>query len=76
MTTEVADIIRAADIRTADLDDDELVETAIVLLKINGPDGTHLRLCWPDGQSWMERVGMLAIAHNEELSDTDRGDQP
>ncbi len=70
MTIPAAELVASLGIVTADLDDEELVETALVLLKVNGPDGSHLRMCWPDGQSWMERVGMLAIAHHEELIDS------
>lgn len=68
--TAVGPMIDGLGIITGDLIDDELIETALVLLKVNGPTGSHLRLAWPEGQSWMERVGMLAVAHNEELNDT------
>lgn len=43
-----------------DLDDDELVAGAIVLLKTVDTDGeVGLRIRWSDGLGYLERIGML-----------------
>jgi hypothetical protein len=43
-----------------DLDDDELVAGAIVLLKTVDADGdVGMRIRWSDGLGYLERIGML-----------------
>ena len=50
------------------LADDELVEGAVVLLKVVDDDGeVTLRAAWSDGMSWIERIGMLRAAERCEL---------
>jgi len=49
-------------------EDGELVESALVLLKVIGPDGdVSLRTLSSDGLSWIERIGMLRSAEAVEL---------
>ena len=46
----------------------ELVASAVVLLKVIGPDNeVSLRTSASDGLSWIERVGMLRAAEQVEL---------
>ncbi len=48
--------------------DDELVTSAVVLLKVVAPDGeVSLRAAWSEGMSWIERIGMLRAAERAEL---------
>ena len=50
---------------TLDLDDGELVETALVITKIVGADGTVLLgMYGPDGLSWLEKLGLLEAARH------------
>ena len=54
-----------------DLPDDEMVDTAVVLIKTVDVDGkVGFRMKWPDRQSWLERYGMLAAAAEIENYDT------
>jgi hypothetical protein len=46
----------------------ELIASAVVLLKVIGPDGdVTLRTIASDRLSWIERVGLLRVAEKVEL---------
>jgi acyl-CoA hydrolase len=48
---------------TIDLDDGELVETALVVTKLVNADGqVLLGLYGPDGMSWLEKLGLIEAA--------------
>lgn len=48
----------------------ELISDALVILKTVDEEGrARLTLLWSDGMSWIERVGMLRIAEQQELDD-------
>jgi hypothetical protein len=48
---------------TIDLDDGELVETAVVITKIVATDGqVLLGLYGPDSMSWLEKLGLIEAA--------------
>jgi hypothetical protein len=50
------------------IDDDETVCGAVVLLTVEEPDGhLSLRCAWSDGMSWIERIGLLRAAERAEL---------
>ena len=57
---------------TATMGEGDLVEGAVVLLKvIDGHGQVRMTSCWSDGMAWVERVGMLRIAEQMDLP-TDR----
>ena len=61
---------------TLDLDDGELVETAFVITKIVGADGTVLLGTYgPDGLSWLEQLGLVEAARQRVMGTpwSDRG---
>jgi hypothetical protein len=50
---------------TADIDDGDMVPSALVLLKAVGEDGTvGLTLAPSEGLSWLDQLGMLAAAQS------------
>jgi hypothetical protein len=50
------------------VDQDETVCGAVVLLTVQEPDGhLSLRCAWSDGMSWIERIGLLRAAERAEL---------
>lgn len=55
----------------ADLDEDELVASAIVLLKVHQPDNrTRLAMLYSEGLGWIERAGMLHVALAVDTAET------
>jgi hypothetical protein len=54
-----------------ELKEHDLVDSAVVILKIVEPDGTvRLSTCWSENISWLERVGMIRSAEQREHRDT------
>lgn len=52
-----------------DLDDGELVETALILTKIVGDDGqVLLGMYGPDSMSWIEKLGLIEAAKHRVTS--------
>ena len=53
---------------TAQVDPDEQLCGAMVLMTVQEPDG-HLsvRAAWSDGMTWIERIGLLRAAERAEL---------
>lgn len=52
-----------------DLDEGELVETALIITKIVAGDGqVLLGLYGPDGMSWLEKLGLIQAA-KQRISD-------
>jgi len=50
------------------IDEDETVRGAVVLLTVEEPDGhLSLRCAWSDGINWIERIGLLRAAERAEL---------
>lgn len=50
---------------TFDLDDGDLVESALVLSKVVQADGTvSLHIAHSDGLSWIDRLGLLTAAQH------------
>jgi hypothetical protein len=50
------------------IDADETVHGAVVLLTVEEPDGhLSLRCAWSDGMTWIERIGLLRAAERAEL---------
>jgi len=50
------------------LEPDEVVCGAVVLLTVQEPDGhISLRCAWSDGMTWIERIGLLRAAERAEL---------
>lgn len=50
------------------IDPDEKVVGAVVLLTVEEPDGhLSLRCAWSEGMSWIERIGILRAAERAEL---------
>jgi hypothetical protein len=50
------------------LDPEENVCGAVVLLTVEEPDGhLSLRCAWSEGMTWIERIGMLRAAERAEL---------
>ena len=50
------------------VDQDETVRGAVVLLTVEEPDGhLSLRCAWSEGMSWIERIGLLRAAERAEL---------
>jgi hypothetical protein len=57
-----------------DLDDDELVAGALVLLKTVDADGeVGLRIRWSDGMGYIERLGMMVAGQSIETSNLGNG---
>lgn len=55
----------------SDVKDGDLVDSAVIILKIVEPDGqVHLSTCWSENISWLERVGMIRAAEQREHRDT------
>ena len=53
---------------TQQVEQDETVCGAVVLLTVEEPDGhLSLRCAWSDGMSWIERIGLLRAAERAEL---------
>jgi hypothetical protein len=53
---------------TPTFEQDDLVESAVVVMKIVEPDGTvRLSITWSDGTSWIERLGLLTAAKHLDL---------
>ena len=64
------EIIDGLGVTGAKMHDDDLVEGAVVLLKVIDHEGdVVLRSAWSDGLSWIERRGMLEVAVGVERSD-------
>lgn len=60
---------------TSQLDDDDLVESAVVLLKVIEADGeVRISVATTPGVSFIERIGMLRIAESTELDGLARDD--
>lgn len=50
------------------LEEGDLVDAAVVVLKVVEPNGdVRLSVCWSEGMSWIERLGMLRAAERVEL---------
>ena len=50
------------------IDHDERVCGAVVLLTVEEPDGhLSLRCAWSEGMTWIERIGLLRAAERAEL---------
>lgn len=50
---------------TLDLDDGDLIASALVIAKVVGPDGSvSLHLADSQGLSWIDQMGLLASAQN------------
>ncbi len=50
------------------IDPDEKVVGAVVLMTVEEPDGhLSLRCAWSEGMTWIERIGMLRAAERAEL---------
>lgn len=50
------------------IDPDENVCGAVVLLTVEEPDGhVSLRCAWSEGMTWIERIGVLRAAERAEL---------
>lgn len=61
-TRPIGDVLDGIGVR-ATLDDGELVDGALVLLKVVQADGdTRLSMAASDGLGWIERAGMLRVA--------------
>ncbi|MBW3663559.1 MAG: hypothetical protein KY469_10705 [Actinobacteria bacterium] len=70
----IGELIDSLGVET-ELDNDDLVAAAVVLLKVIEPDGqVRLSIAWSEGMSWLERVGMVAVAYHEEATPTPAGD--
>ena len=53
----------------SNLEDDELVEAALVLIKVIDADGdVRMTAAWSDGLSWIERRGMVEVARDTEVT--------
>lgn len=53
----------------ATVDPDDLVEAAVVILKVIEPDGdVRLTVGWTKGMSWIERRGMVEAARDCETA--------
>lgn len=53
-----------------DLEAEDLVADAVIILKIIEPDGqVRLSTCWSENISWLERVGMIRSAEQREHRD-------
>lgn len=56
----------------ATIDPDDLVEAAVVILKVIEPDGdVRLTVGWTQGMSWLERRGMVESARDCEIATHD-----
>lgn len=67
--TALADRIAPLGIESG-LADGDLVEAAVVLVKVVDPEGkVRLRIAWSDGLSWIERRGMIEIARDADIAD-------
>jgi hypothetical protein len=52
------------------LKDGDLVAGAVTVMKVVEPDGSvRLSICWNEGMSWLERIGMLRAAEHMDLPD-------
>jgi hypothetical protein len=48
---------------TCDRDDGELIDAAIVILRVVSPEGhTHVRCAFSEGLDWITRRGLLEVA--------------
>lgn len=66
---DVAPIISQLDVTMGDLKEGDLVECAIVILKISSADGsTTLRHIPSPGLGWIEQVGMLHLTEASEIA--------
>lgn len=78
-TRNLADLAAALGI-AIDLEDDDLVEGMIVLVKVNRADPTRPGLIFAsEGYTWLERTGALSYAYDCADQDelwTDRPDPP
>jgi len=75
MTQPIGDLLAGLDM-TTELDEGELVASAIVLLKIIDADGdVYLRSLWSDGLAVFERVGILKTALEVDVQDAISGRQ-
>ncbi len=64
---ELGDLINELGVQQQ-LDPDENVCGAVVLLTVEEPDGhLSLRCAWSEGMSWIERIGLLRAAERAEL---------
>ena len=53
---------------TQQVEQDETVCGAVVLLTVEEPDGhLSLRCAWSEGMTWIERIGLLRAAERAEL---------
>ena len=64
---ELGDLINQLGV-SQQLDPDENVCGAVVLLTVEEPDGhLSLRCAWSEGMTWIERIGLLRAAERAEL---------
>jgi hypothetical protein len=64
---ELGDLIDELGVRQQ-IDPDETVCGAVVLLTVEEPDGhLSLRCAWSEGMTWIERIGLLRAAERAEL---------
>lgn len=67
---------------TASINDDEFIDSAVVVFRFVGADGeSQVSISWTDGQDFVTRRGLLEIARDSEVmrgcdsKDNERGDQ-
>jgi len=61
----------------AEIDDNELVDSAIVLLKVVDLDGgVRLAVGWSEGLDWITRRGMIEIFRDGEMINQDEFGDP
>lgn len=53
---------------TATLDEGDLINSAVVILSVQGEAGTEMSLAWSDGLDWITRRGLLEEARDIERS--------
>ena len=64
---ELGELINELGVRQQ-IDSDEKVCGAVVLLTVEEPDGhLSLRCAWSEGMTWIERIGILRAAERAEL---------
>lgn len=69
----IGDILDAQGVRLT-LEGDDLITGAVVLAKVvDGEGRERMAMGWTEGQSWLERVGMLRIAELIEREDIQNG---
>lgn len=57
------------------LDADELVESAVLIVKVIDSDGDAcIRTAWPPGMDWITRRGLIEVARDVERLPSRNGD--